>query len=45
MDSLSLPWLGASDLLEAQVGADDGKGEGELKFPYVLGRQKPDENG
>ncbi|XP_073319376.1 cyclic AMP-dependent transcription factor ATF-4 isoform X2 [Pagrus major] len=24
-DSLSLPWLGASDLLDAQVGADDGK--------------------
>ncbi|XP_035523578.1 LOW QUALITY PROTEIN: cyclic AMP-dependent transcription factor ATF-4 [Morone saxatilis] len=24
-DSLSLPWLGASDLLTAQVGADDGK--------------------
>lgn len=45
VDSLSLPWLGASDLLEAQVGADDGKGEGELKFPYVLSRQKLDENG
>ncbi|XP_040891934.1 cyclic AMP-dependent transcription factor ATF-4 isoform X2 [Toxotes jaculatrix] len=24
-DSLSLPWLGASDLLDAHVGADDGK--------------------
>ncbi|XP_010737375.2 cyclic AMP-dependent transcription factor ATF-4 isoform X2 [Larimichthys crocea] len=25
VDSLSLPWLGASDLLNVQVGADDGK--------------------
>ncbi|XP_070831560.1 cyclic AMP-dependent transcription factor ATF-4 isoform X2 [Chaetodon trifascialis] len=25
VDSLSLPWLGASDLLDAQVRADDGK--------------------
>ncbi|XP_041641396.1 cyclic AMP-dependent transcription factor ATF-4 isoform X2 [Cheilinus undulatus] len=24
-DSLSLPWLGASDLLDAHIGADDGK--------------------
>ncbi|XP_071374067.1 cyclic AMP-dependent transcription factor ATF-4 isoform X2 [Centroberyx affinis] len=24
-DALSLPWLGASDLLDAHVGADDGK--------------------
>ncbi|XP_023284817.1 cyclic AMP-dependent transcription factor ATF-4-like isoform X2 [Seriola lalandi dorsalis] len=24
-DSLSLPWLGASDLLHAHIGADDGK--------------------
>lgn len=30
VDSLSLPWLGASDLLDTQVGADDGEGEGEL---------------
>lgn len=34
----SLPWLGASDLLEAQVGADDGKGEDKFNFPYVLTR-------
>lgn len=26
--SLSLPWLGANDLLDAQAGADVGKGEG-----------------
>ncbi|XP_041790110.1 cyclic AMP-dependent transcription factor ATF-4 isoform X2 [Chelmon rostratus] len=25
VDSLSLPWLGASDLLDTQVGADDGE--------------------
>ncbi|KAG7222521.1 hypothetical protein INR49_016209 [Caranx melampygus] len=25
VDSLSLPWLGASDLLDAHIGADDGK--------------------
>ncbi|GAA6222241.1 cyclic AMP-dependent transcription factor ATF-4-like isoform X2 [Lates japonicus] len=25
VDSLSLPWLGASDLLDAHVGAEDGK--------------------
>lgn len=31
-DSLSFPWLGASDLLDAHVGADDGKGESDLKF-------------
>lgn len=31
-DSLSLPWLGASDLLDAHVGADDGKGE-LIKIP------------
>lgn len=34
MDSLSLPWLDTSDLLDTQVGADDDKGEGDLKFPY-----------
>ncbi|KAE8300517.1 Cyclic AMP-dependent transcription factor ATF-4 [Larimichthys crocea] len=27
VDSLSLPWLGASDLLNVQVGADDGKAD------------------
>ena len=32
-DSLSLPWLGATDLLEAHVGAEDGKGESDLKIP------------
>uniref|UniRef100_UPI003AAF6341 cyclic AMP-dependent transcription factor ATF-4 isoform X1 n=1 Tax=Centroberyx gerrardi TaxID=166262 RepID=UPI003AAF6341 len=26
-DALSLPWLGATDLLDAHVGADDGKAE------------------
>lgn len=31
-DSLSLPWLDASDLLDAHVGADDGKGETEFKL-------------
>lgn len=34
-DSLSLTWLGASDLLDAQVGADDGKGEREVRFPCL----------
>ncbi|XP_036934169.1 cyclic AMP-dependent transcription factor ATF-4 isoform X1 [Acanthopagrus latus] len=29
-DSLSLTWLGASDLLDAQVGADDGKADDEF---------------
>lgn len=28
-DSLSHPWLGTSDLLDAHVGAGDGKGEGD----------------
>lgn len=35
-DSLSLTWLGASDLLDTQVGADDGKGERELRFPWFV---------
>lgn len=35
-DSLSLTWLGASDLLDTQVGADDGKGEWELRFPCFV---------
>lgn len=34
VDSLSLPWLDTSDLLNTQVGADDDKGEWDLKFPY-----------
>lgn len=31
VDSLSLPWLGANDLLGTQIGAEDGKGD--LKVP------------
>jgi len=31
-DLLSFSLLGASDLLEAHVGADDGKGESDLKL-------------
>lgn len=30
-DSLSLPWLGAGDLLDTHIGAD-GKGESAIKF-------------
>lgn len=33
-DSLSLSWLGAGDLLDAHVGADDGKGERALKYMF-----------
>lgn len=31
-ESLFLSWLNTNSLLDAQVGADDGKGEGKLQF-------------
>lgn len=35
VDSLSLPWLGASDLLNTHVRADDGNGESDLNFTLM----------
>ncbi|XP_029906250.1 cyclic AMP-dependent transcription factor ATF-4 [Myripristis murdjan] len=35
-DSLSLPWLGASDLLDAHVGADDGKEDAFSGMEWML---------
>lgn len=41
VESMSLPWLGANDLLDAHIGAEDGKGEGDSKFlRYCLKVQK-----
>ncbi|KAM8772353.1 cyclic AMP-dependent transcription factor ATF-4 isoform 2-T2 [Acanthopagrus schlegelii] len=34
-DSLSLTWLGASDLLDAQVGADDGKDDAFVGMDWM----------
>lgn len=45
VDPLSPHWLYANGLLDAEVGADDGEGEGDFKFQFkCLSRVEMDRN-